>query len=469
MNLVLTPHTSSNQPRIAVKPDAYWDAFGSMIRKIHGARWSSNICAWHIPYTADSYKMLQDIFGKNNIIIAQNIEVSKPNKAKEEAPPQAIVSKKMKLVSISENLQDADSLCISVVKEDAEPFLERIKNIGGRQWNSAMNVWLVPYTMITIRFVKKYFGDEIEWTFTPKKDLPERLISPENNSPLKIQVRAKYEIAVTKLEEVLMLKRYSERTIKTYKNVFRMFIMEYNELKPSQITQPQIYAYFMKSIKEKHISESHQNTIVSAIKMFYNAVVHQPEKVEHLYRPKPDKRLPHILSEAEVVALLQTAKNIKHQAILMLVYSGGLRLGEVVNLQITDIQIGIKRILIRSAKGKKERYTLLSDKALTILQQYMAEQQPIYWLFEGQDGGKYSERSVQEIFTTAKIKAKINPNATTHWLRHSFATHLLEKGVDLRYIQELLGHESSRTTELYTHITKRGWDGLRSPLDSLNF
>jgi integrase/recombinase XerD len=152
----------------------------------------------------------------------------------------------------------------------------------------------------------------------------------------------------------------------------------------------------------------------------------------------------------------------------MLIYSSGLRLGEVVNLQLTDIQSNINRILVRDAKGKKDRYTLLSDKALTILREYARLYRPIYWLFEGQYGGKYSERSVQELFIKAKIKAKINPNATTHWLRHSFATHLLEKGVDLRYIQELLGHESSKTTEIYTHITKKGWDGIKSPLDSLD-
>lgn len=111
---------------------------------------------------------------------------------------------------------------------------------------------------------------------------------------------------------------------------------------------------------------------------------------------------------------------------------------------------------------------MLSDKALSILREYAKIYRPIHWLFEGQNGGQYSERSLQEVFIRAKVKSGINPNATTHWLRHSFATHLLEKGVDLRYIQELLGHESSKTTEIYTHITKKGWDGLISPLDFLD-
>jgi site-specific recombinase XerD len=202
--------------------------------------------------------------------------------------------------------------------------------------------------------------------------------------------------------------------------------------------------------------------------MFYNEVADQPEKVEKLYRPKPNKKLPNLLSEAEVTRLLKATTNLKHQTILMLIYSGGLRLGELQNLQLTDIQPDIKRILVRNAKGKKDRYTLLSDKVIVLVNQYIALYKPVYWLFEGQTGGQYSERSVQEVFTAAKIKSQVNPHATTHWLRHSFATHLLEKGIDLRYIQELLGHESSKTTEIYTHVTKKGWDQLKSPIDYLD-
>jgi site-specific recombinase XerD len=221
-------------------------------------------------------------------------------------------------------------------------------------------------------------------------------------------------------------------------------------------------------IKEKNISESYQDTIISSIKLFYNEVANQPEKVERLYRPKKVEKLPSILSEGEVTRLLKASNNIKHRCMLMIIYSAGLRLGEVINLQLTDIQSDIKRIYIRAAKGKKDRYTILSDKTLLHLREYARLYRPVYWLFEGQTGEQYSERSLQEVFTQAKIKSGVNPNATTHWLRHSFATHLLKKGVDLRYIQELLGHQSSKTTEIYTHITKKGWDKLKSPIDNLD-
>lgn len=170
----------------------------------------------------------------------------------------------------------------------------------------------------------------------------------------------------------------------------------------------------------------------------------------------------------KITLLLKAVDNLKHRCILMLIYSAGLRLGEVLHLKMNDLHPEHKRIFVREAKGKKDRCTILSDKAWALVHEYLDVYQPIEWLFEGVNGGKYGERSVQAIFSQAKAKSKINPAATVHTLRHSFATHLLEKGVDLRYIQELLGHESSKTTEIYTHITKKGWDKIKSPLDDLD-
>ena len=158
---------------------------------------------------------------------------------------------------------------------------------------------------------------------------------------------------------------------------------------------------------------------------------------------------------------------VLHRCILMLLCSAGLRLGEVINLRVDDLQPQSRRLYVRGGKGQKDRCTILSPKVWAQVKAYLEVYRPIEWVFEGPQGGQYGERSVQEIFTRAKLKAGVNPAATTHTLRHSFATHLLEKGVDLRYIQDLLGHESSKTTEIYTHITKKGWDKLRSPIDDL--
>jgi site-specific recombinase XerD len=354
--------------------------------------------------------------------------------------------------------------------ELVDACLSTVKNIHGRRWAPERKRWLVPYTQLTLRFLARYFNPDIlQWNFKPNVEgIPEGH-TPENAPqyrPSSIEP-ARYEAAVTALEQVLMLKRYSRRTIKSYKNCFRQFIRHYNDLKPSQITRRQINDFLLILVKERGLSISHQSQMMSAIKMFYSSVIAQEDKVKDLFQPKKAQRLPKVLTEEEVVALLRAVDNPKHRSLLMLIYSAGLRLGEAIGLRLTDLQPDKNRLFIRSGKGNKDRCTLLSDKAWQHLKEYLQIYCPIEWVFEGPNGGPYSERSVQEIFTRAKQRSRINPEATVHTLRHSFATHLLEKGVDLRYIQELLGHASSKTTEIYAHITKKGWDKIQSPLDSL--
>ena len=265
-----------------------------------------------------------------------------------------------------------------------------------------------------------------------------------------------------------MLKRYSWRTVKTYKSCFRQFIRFYNDVEPRNITRNQIDGYVLHMIKTRQIAESHQNQILSSIKMYYTECAGQSEKVRALIQPKRANKLPHVLTEEEVSRLLRSVDNLKHKCILMLIYSAGLRLNELVQLRLADLQPEQKRLFVYGGKGKKDRCTLLSPKVWGRIQEYIEVFQPVEWVFEGQDGGQYSGRSVQQVFTRAKLQSKINPYATVHTLRHSFATHLLEKGVDLRYIQELLGHESSKTTEIYTHITHKGWDKIGSPIEGLD-
>ncbi|MCB9343434.1 MAG: tyrosine-type recombinase/integrase [Saprospiraceae bacterium] len=370
---------------------------------------------------------------------------------------------------ISRLADNPDYLGLQLPMQLIPTHLETVKNIHGRRWNAETKTWEIPYTMLTYRFLEKFFPGELVWTFEFDKNRPERLpeVPRRPYKPAKEVPAAKYEAAVTALEQCILLKRYSWRTLKAYKNCFRAFIRHYDDIKPSKLTRRHIDDYVANLIRERNISESHQNQILSAIKMFYAEVVGQEEKVRYLIRPKRPGKLPHVLSEQEVVRLFSAVDNLKHRCILMLIYSAGLRLGEVLNLRIPDIQAEQHRVFIHGGKSKKDRWTLLSDKALNVLDGYMELHQPIEWVFEGQNGGKYSERSVQNVFTRAKVKSKINPYATVHTLRHSFATHLLEKGVDLRYIQALLGHESSKTTEIYTHITHKGMGKIKSPLDDL--
>lgn len=225
--------------------------------------------------------------------------------------------------------------------------------------------------------------------------------------------------------------------------------------------------YLLYLIQTKNILLSQQNQRINAIKFYFQQVLGREKEIYNLHRPRKEHKLPSVLSEEEIILIFKQVSNIKHKALLYLIYSGGLRLSEVVNLKISDIDSKRNLILIREAKGKKDRTTLLSQTLLELLRTYYREYKPKEYLFEGQDQEKYSTRSVQNIFKKALFKSGIKKNATVHTLRHSFATHLLERGTDLRYIQELLGHSSSKTTEIYTHITKKGLDKIVSPLDNL--
>ena len=370
-------------------------------------------------------------------------------------------------IKLSLHPENPSILCIHLPPSMINTHLATVKNIHGRRWNVQSKVWEVPLTKITVRFIEKYLKEVVVWTFTAPKDLPERIISKKPKTMNQV-VEALHESEVTKLEQTLLLKRYSWRTVKSYKSCFRKFLLFYNDSHPLEITRQQINNYISHLIKTKHITESHQNQILSAIKMYYAETVEQEEKVLYLIRPKKAKKLPHVLTEKEVSRLFQAIDNPKHKCILMLIYSAGLRLGELINLRLADLQPDQQRLFVYGGKGKKDRCTLLSPKIWKCLTNYIDTYQPVEWVFEGQNRGSYSARSVQAIFSKAKQKSGINPYATVHTLRHSFATHLLEKGVDLRYIQELLGHASSKTTEIYTHITHTGWTKINSPFDGLD-
>jgi len=177
--------------------------------------------------------------------------------------------------------------------------------------------------------------------------------------------------------------------------------------------------------------------------------------------------LPTVLSAKEISKILEVTNNLKHKTILVLIYSAGLRLGELVNLEIGDIDSESMKIHIREAKGKKDRYVMLSEKVLQLLREYYRKYKPERYIIEGQNGGKYSPKSVQSVFKRALKKAGIRKKATVHTLRHSFATHLLDEGTDIRYIQELLGHKKLETTQIYTHVSSYSINKIKSPADNL--
>jgi len=266
-------------------------------------------------------------------------------------------------------------------------------------------------------------------------------------------------------KKLLTIKRYSYRTIKSYSNALKTFFLYFEHKNPEKINPSEIEQFINKMVLIDNISQSYQKVLVGSIKLFYNELLRKNYKLNYLYPDRPEKKLPVVLDKSEIQILLNSIQNLKHRAILSMIYSAGLRLSEVIEMKLNDIDS--KRMLIKivQGKGKKDRYVMLSEKLLIILREYYKEYKPKEYLFEGQKGGKYSARSVQAIFKEALRNSKIKKEASVHTLRHSFATHLLESGTDIRIIQQLLGHSSLKTTQIYTQVSSSKISEIKSPLD----
>ncbi len=249
----------------------------------------------------------------------------------------------------------------------------------------------------------------------------------------------------------LEVAHYSLQTAKSYTSSFERFINHYRYIELNDLSDLEIKDYLI-HLQRKGLSKSSINVAINAIKFYYEVVMGMPNRFYNIDRPRKDKKLPKVISKEEVRSIIAHTNNIKHKCIVSLLYSAGLRRSELIALKITDIDSKRMVINILGAKGNKDRVTLLSKKVLTDLRIYFKEWKPDIFLFEGEKGVKYGGSSVLQIVKKAANKAGINKTVTPHMLRHSFATHLLEAGTDLRYIQSLLGHGSSKTTEIYTHV-----------------
>jgi site-specific recombinase XerD len=270
-----------------------------------------------------------------------------------------------------------------------------------------------------------------------------------------------------KLEEEMRARKYSPKTVAAYVFYNRDLCRRLQKL-PEAITPEDIKNYLAQQNTPRNLSASTMNLALSAFKFFYATVV-KHDIVRKQRRPRQDSKLPVILSKAEIKATIGAKKNLKHRLLLTLAYSSGLRVSEVVSLKRSDIDLLRKTVLIRSGKGRKDRCVMISDQSVKLLREYYVLHDIKTWIFTGQTPGKnLSIRSAQKIFENALHEANIEKAASIHSLRHAFATHLLESGTDIRYIKELLGHKSIRTTERYTHVARRHVLRIQSPLDTLD-
>lgn len=338
----------------------------------------------------------------------------------------------------------------------AKEWRMKVKSLDSSYFHYHQKLWSVINTKDNVGKLKLIFGKDLEiHDQSVQKQMP---IKKLNDNSLK---------TLTLYEQKIILLGYSRHTLKSYKSAMIKFLTFFETRNLEDITKEEIEGFVFHLISKYKISETMQNTLINAIKLYYEKVLGKPREYYTIQRPKKSKSLPNVLSTNEVEKLLKVTSNLKHKAILCTIYSAGLRLSEVINLRLEDVHSDDNYLFIKGGKGKKDRKTTLSLKLLRLLRQYYIKYKPGYWLFEGQDGGQYSHSSIQRVFRKSVRLSNINPWATPHTLRHSYATHLLQQGVNLRYVQSLLGHESSKTTELYTHVMDINNKEIKSPLDNL--
>lgn len=326
-------------------------------------------------------------------------------------------------------------------------LVERVKKLVGAKWSRSKKAW---YVLDNSQYREK-FGLE----------------SKPVGKEILLKIHPINQDALGAFIEMLQLKAYSRSTIKTYRNEFAQLLYVLKDFPVENCDAVKLKSYLLYCINELKLTEATLHSRINAIKFYFEQVLKRDKLFMEIPRPIKPSKLPKVINAQDIKKLFEQTINLKHNTMLKLCYGMGLRVSEITNLKIVDIDSKNMQVFIERAKGKKDRYVNLPESILEQLRVYFKEYKPKKYLFEGQYGEKYSTRSAQQVFKAAMNRAHINKEVGIHSLRHSFATHLLENGTDISFIQQLLGHNSINTTLIYTHVTKKDLKRIKSPLDNI--
>ena len=352
--------------------------------------------------------------------------------------------------------------------------VSRIKKVPDRKYDDHYKKWIVPWSKKSYEQLKTYYtemGYKVIDRVPQAAKVYEKQLRTHREKLQYLQNKypSWYREKIIAYSQMMVRQRYSWKSITSYTGKLAKYIEFYKGQDIDALTDNEANHY-LSQIAKKEVSNSLLNITLSSIKLYYQKIAYDATfHLDRLERPRKGRTLPTILSVREVDSMFRSIKNLKHLSLLYVIYGGGLRLAEVLNLRVQDIIWDRNQIHIKSGKGNKDRMVMLSQILKELLQRYFNDYKPQYWLFEGADKkSKYTASSVQKMVKTAAYKAGISRKVTPHTLRHCFATHLMDNGTDTRYIQELLGHKDIRTTLIYTHVTTSSIKSIESPLDQIN-
>jgi len=344
-----------------------------------------------------------------------------------------------------------------------ETIINILKSLKGFYWSNTLKGWITSYSDEKLSEVKIKLNNNATFILDAslfvnlyKKGVKTQRSLTEENKEL-IRAYVKY----------LKGKRYSKSTVQTYFTFIADFIDYTQPKRLVDLTNRDVELFIETIFIARAYSISSQRQFISALKLFTKVYPECNIEALLLERPKKSRPLPTVLSQTEVITLLQVTKNLKHRAIIALLYSAGLRISELISLELRHIDIARRQILVRNGKGRKDRYVILANSFLPLLQNYVTTYKPSRFFVEGKVHTKYSDGSIRKFLHRSTKLANIKKKVTPHTLRHSYATHLLENGIGLRHIQELLGHAKPETTMIYTHVVKKDLLDIKSPLDTI--
>ncbi|MCU0407307.1 MAG: site-specific integrase [Bacteroidales bacterium] len=451
-----------------------------LVKTLPRARWEPEGKYWHVPDSNGMLYRIENLFEGHALTEFRISGLGGIEAARERSSPVSDSGSKSGLIPEEElgygpvvfTINEEDGrLAVKFGGHFDRDWIRELREYGKPDYDPGRKEWYMGWSQFMVDSLADFFSSRGVEVIVRKAGLTDELLVARDLRAREVGSRvigSKAEKYIKLVVEYLEASRYSTRTVDSYRSHLGLFFRYFSDRDPESISSEDTGAFLNDHIIRLGYSASYQNLMVSAIKVFFRVARGEAVDTGSVMRARKGRALPKVLSKEEVMKVFSVTRNSKHKLILWMIYACGLRRSEVINIKLQHLDRGRGVLLIREGKGNVDRVVPVPQKIWEKVGLYLKVYNPVTYLFEGQGGGKYSAESVYSIFKQAMKRAGIRKDVGVHCLRHSFATHLHEGGLDIRYIQELLGHRSSRTTEIYTHVSRRDLISIRSPIEDMD-